>query len=118
MSNQIRRNKKLLIDALKRTAGNVSQACEQANLSRETFYKYYRNDCKFRQEVDNIKESLIDFAETALLKNIKEGDNTAIIFYLKTQGRHRGYIERQEVEHSGNISITQLLTELGNESES
>ena len=40
---------------------------------------------------------MLDFAESKLFQKIKEGDSTAILFYLKTQGKARGYIERSEV---------------------
>ena len=38
----------------------------------------------------------LDFAETMLMKHIREGDTTSLIFYLKTKGRERGYVERVE----------------------
>jgi hypothetical protein len=30
---------------------------------------------------------------------------TGIIFYLKTQAKDRGYIERQELDHSGKLEL-------------
>lgn len=33
-----------------------------------------------------------------LIKQIKRGNMTAVIFYLKTKGKSRGYIERHEID--------------------
>ncbi len=48
--------------------------------------------------MDSIKGGVLDFAESNLKKLEKEGNPAATIFFLKTKGKKRGYIERQEIE--------------------
>lgn len=52
------------------------------------------------QMVIDEKESLLDLAESKLIQNIQDQDTTSIIFYLKTQGKKRGYVEKQEVDQT------------------
>ena len=49
------------------------------------------------QEVQaSIHDQYLDLTEHALIKQIKEENLGAIIFYLKCQGKKRGYIERDK----------------------
>ena len=93
--------KKTMLEALERSLGIVSTACEKAGVSRQTHYNWLKDDPEYKTAVDQIQESVIDFAESHLYKLIKEGNPAANIFYLKTKGKSRGYIERQEVEVIG-----------------
>ena len=79
--------------------GNVSETCKKVGISRNTFYDWCKKDKEFNTKIKEIKESLLDFAESVLMKKIKNGDITALIFFLKTKGKHRGYSERFEVEN-------------------
>ena len=38
-----------------------------------------------------------------MMEQIRKGNTAMIIFYLKTQAKGRGYVERIEQEHSGRI---------------
>ncbi|PKM70616.1 MAG: PBSX family phage terminase large subunit, partial [Firmicutes bacterium HGW-Firmicutes-18] len=40
---------------------------------------------------------MVDNVESVLYNKALEGDTTSVIFFLKTQGKGRGYVERQEV---------------------
>src|SRR5690625_1220062 len=96
-----RRTKEALLQALEHTLGNVSQACAAVGCSREAYYNYRREDEDFAKRADFVGEKNLDFAETKLLQNIRKGDNTAIIFFLKTKGKERGYSERHEFTGAG-----------------
>jgi hypothetical protein len=97
--------KKSLLVALEKNMGNISAACKALKCHRDTFYYHYKRDLKFKEQVDSLSEVALDAVEDYLFRRIKKGDTTAIIFYLKTKGKSRGYIERQEVEQNGTIKI-------------
>ena len=95
------KSKKNFLNAFDKSAANISKACEKAGICRQTYYDWMEKDKKFAQAVEEINEKMIDFAESMLKKNIAAGDNTATIFFLKTKGKKRGYVERQEVDNIG-----------------
>tara|TARA_R100001440_G_scaffold16711_1_gene28271 strand:- start:17494 stop:17853 length:360 start_codon:yes stop_codon:yes gene_type:complete len=89
--------KKALIEALEKSLGIVTTACKQVGIGRTTFYNYYNDDQEFKHQVDDIANMSLDFAESKLLEQIKDNSTAATIFYLKTKGKKRGYVERQEI---------------------
>lgn len=91
-------NKELFIIAYRESLGVIKHACDKANICRQTYYNWLEADEEFRQAVEDVNEESVDFAENALKKKIREGDTTSIIFYLKTKGKKRGYIERTEID--------------------
>ena len=95
--NKTQHNKKALIDALEKSLGVVTSACKSVGLNRSTYYDYYNSDPEFKKSVDELSNIALDFAESNLHKQIKDGNTSATIFYLKTKGKKRGYVERQEI---------------------
>lgn len=77
--------------------GVVSNACEKVGMSRTTHYEWMKDDPEYRAKVNELSNKALDFAESKLHELIKRGNTAAVIFYLKTKGKERGYVERQEV---------------------
>ena len=44
----IQKDKEKLLDSLKECSGIVTFACEKVGLSRQTFYRWYREDAEFK----------------------------------------------------------------------
>lgn len=99
--NKTEQHKKAVIEALESSLGVVTSACKKAGVGRTTFYQWLKDDADFAQQVADIENVALDFAESQLHKQIQDGSAAATIFYLKTKGKKRGYIERQEIAHEG-----------------
>ena len=103
--NKTEHHKKAMLDALQKTLSNVTASCKKVGIGRTTYYDWLSNDPEFAREVDNIKEMRLDYIEGKLMQGIDGGNMTAIIFALKTQGKHRGYVERQEITGQDNMPL-------------
>lgn len=86
--------KESLVKALTKSRGIIAPAIKAVGVDRTTFIKYYEEDLDFRKAVDDVREGAIDFVESQLLKQIENGNPVPIIFYLKTKGASRGYVEQ------------------------
>jgi len=89
--------KESLLKSLEQSLGVVTVACKKADVPRSTYYKWLKEDELFAIEVRDIENVALDFAESQLHKQIAADSTAATIFYLKTKGKKRGYVERQEI---------------------
>lgn len=109
--------KRIMLEALESNRGIVSRAAAIAGIDRQTHYNWYKNDAKYKQAVDDMDDVVLDFAEGKLHDLISGSDTAATIFLLKTKGKKRGYIERQDIDitskgESINITKDEILAEL------
>ena len=107
--------KKAMLKALESSLGVVTTACEAVGIKRNSHYRWMNEDEDYKKQVDALTDLAIDFAESQLFELIKgahrevstpdgeviriqDAPNTsATIFYLKTRGKKRGYVERTEL---------------------
>jgi len=102
MSKKEHIKKKMLIESLENSLGIISTACTKVNISRSSFYKWYKEDEEFRKKVDEIDSVKLDFVESQLFKNIQNLKEKSIIFYLQHKGHKRGYIQKQNINLTSN----------------
>ena len=81
----------------KKTLGVVTTACKQVGIGRTTYYDWLKTDEEFKAKVDELQNVALDYAESQLHQQIGEGNTSATIFYLKTKGKSRGYVERSDI---------------------
>lgn len=86
-----------IIDAITQADGFISQAAARLGCTTPTIYNYAKRYKAVQAALNEVKHKRDDFVESKLFKAIKDENITAIIFYAKTQMKHRGYVERQEV---------------------
>jgi hypothetical protein len=98
---------KFTIEQIKQTLinsnGFVSIASKKLNCDPKTVYNYINNYTEIKEALEDIRNANLDFCENMLMNHIKEGDKPLLKFYLQTQGKHRGYIERVE---NHNLEVT------------
>lgn len=85
--------------------GNLASVARSFGVTRQAVHDYVKNN-DLQEFVDEEREKKLDEAEDILWGKVQEGATPELLFFLKTQGRKRGYIERQEIEQTGNITLT------------
>lgn len=86
-----------MLEALKKSLGVVSTACNKTDTPRSTFYKWMDTDPEFAAEVKDIENIALDFSESKMFEAIQKGSENLIKFHLSRKGKNRGYVERQEI---------------------
>lgn len=97
------KQKEVLIEELRKRP-IVQSACQKVGIGRATFYRWKKEDRSFADAVDGALETgaglVNDMAESQLLSGIRDGNMTAIIFWLKHH--HPAYATRIELLAASN----------------
>jgi hypothetical protein len=120
--------KKKFLDIFEQSHGIILTACKSVSMSRQTYYNWLNSDEEFKLACEEIQEDAIDFVESKLFEKVNgvttqsyntKGESviyeqppsdTAIIFFLKTRGKKRGYVERSEIDVRGGLGLAEENT--------
>jgi len=95
---------KLFIDTYLTNFGNITLACQKANIGRRTFYNWCKEN-KFKDMLEAAIEQHNDVISQKIYSMAAEGDKDLLKFWAKTQMKHRGFIEVHRLEHSGELDL-------------
>lgn len=107
-STKLNTKKSAMIQALEKNLGVVTYAAKAVGIDRGTHYLWMEKDPVYKKAVEGIADIALDFAESKLHEQIRDGEVTSTIFYLKTKGKKRGYIEKTETDVNLNANISDL----------
>ena len=94
--------------SIDKLSGNMSAIARAHKKSRAWMYEYIKKNDMWPM-VEDAREKMLDNVESALYNKALKGDTTAMIFYLKTQGKKRGWTEKQELDvNFGKMTDDQL----------
>lgn len=99
----------VVIKALQRTHGNISNTAKFLQVSRPALSSRINATPSLKKALDEILDVSLDVAEDHLFRAIENDNMTAIIFFLKTRGKSRGYIERTEVKTVADDDINRAI---------
>lgn len=88
---------------LLRCGGHLFRAAAKLKITPRTIFNYRQAYPEVQEAYEKAKGLIGDLAESKLLQAIRNGEAWAICFYLKTQCRDRGYIER--TDHNVNQTV-------------
>lgn len=92
---------KTFIAAFQSNLGIVTKTCKALKITTQTYYRWRKLYPEFAREADAVEDFVLDEVEHVAHQMIIEDRNPAMtIFYLKTKGKKRGYIEKTEIEHT------------------
>lgn len=100
-----------IIASIRRCRGLYYLAAEHLGVTKSALAYRITNDPELEAVAKDQRGKMLDKAETKLMEAVDNGEQWAIQLMLKTLGRDRGYVERQEV-HSVNQVRLQVVEEI------
>ena len=101
----MRVTQKQIMLSLQKNGGFITQTAKDIGVTYQAVWLRINRNEKLKAAYDEIREGYLDFAESKLIAQVREGNIAAICFFLKCQGKRRGYVEKQELQIDGTLNV-------------
>lgn len=88
-----------IAEAIVLCGGWLSKVAASLGISYKNVWEYSNKYPELKELIAEVKERNLDDCEDALMRRVRSGDTEAIKFWLRCQGKTRGWVER--TEHAG-----------------
>ncbi len=101
-------SKKKVRAAIPGSFGIRAIIAKKCDVDRGTITRYLQKERNKNlvKEIEEERDKVLDVGEKKLIEAVDRGEFPAIKFLLSTKGKSRGYIEKQEIEHTGESGVT------------
>ncbi len=101
------RAREVFLTTLRATC-NVSAACRKADISRQTAYRWRKDDDAFAAEWEDAEGEAIDNLEGFAYERSMAGQSDRLIEILLKGHRPERFVDRQNVKHSGEVTVNKI----------
>ena len=91
--------------------GNLAAVGRAFGVTRQAVWDFVRRRPSLVAACQDCRESMKDHAESSLFTKVLAGEGWAVCFYLKTQAKDRGYVEKSETHLTGGV-LLQIVEEV------
>jgi hypothetical protein len=88
-----------------RASCNISASCRAAGIGRSAAYLWRKEDEKFSAEWDEAEAEAVDNLEGVAYSRAMSGESDKMLEILLKGHRPERYVEKQRMEHSGNLTV-------------
>ena len=106
-----KRSAEEIIKALTDARGLVTIAAKNLGMSRTGVQNRIKTNAAIRQALQDAREATLDVAELSLYNQVVAGEGWAVCFLLKTLGKSRGYVERQDALPDDATRVRRIVIE-------
>jgi len=93
-----------IADAILHARGNLALAARRLGVGRQFVDRRVRGNSYLTEYLEDVRESRIDHVEDSLYNQSLSGNTQATIFFLRTQGKGRGY----DINNGTTINLTRI----------
>ena len=93
-----------VLKAIPGTYGVITDIAKACNVSRLAIYNFIDKHPTLRNAITDETERIVDVAERQCVIKAAKGNMKAVELILTHKGKGRGYVKKQEIEHSGGFN--------------
>lgn len=103
--------KELFLETLRKTLGNIKEACYLSDVGRRTFYEWREDDHDFRLALQKVEAEMLEDVEGVVFTQVRKGDGNLAMKVL--QARDPRYKRNVKVDIvTGNRTLEDIIYEM------